>query len=460
MKSHFLFAQAVLAVICLTPAQANVGETYGFGSRSAALGGAVGSWNADGFASYTNPAQLGLMGKDRLWLSFGLIYMQPEFLPIDGIVVENNWSSDKSPPRYGSVNMDYKATFGQAIGVAYQIDPEGMKVGVGATLFLPLLYSTYIDTGEVYLPEYALYRNRTQRPQVELATGLSVAPGFSIGAGAHIGFGVQSYASVFLQTDPTRPSYTRQSAAAKPKASPYVGFLYAYGQSDTNAQATPPFSLSGVIRFPLDNTFQTQVQTGTGLFTGYPSLDVGFDANSSAIYDPTSFEFGAQFEVLTNFHIFTQLDYQLWSKYQSPALNVTNPTGISVSTGYNPVYATRDIIIPRIGGEYQVGDVKMRLGYAYRPSIFPSTPDGIGNYLDPAKHMWGVGLGFDCKTLLGMNLPHEFNIHGSWHQLVTQTIVKTPGNEAGNTSDQKIGYPGYQAGGKVVGGGLSLSFKL
>jgi hypothetical protein len=41
--------------------------------------------------------------------------------------------------------------------------------------------------------------------------------------------------------------------------------------------------------------------------------------------------------------------------------------------------------------------------------------------------------------------------------LELQRVVKTSGNEIGIAGDPKIGSPGYDAGGNLLGGGVSLS---
>src|SRR5688500_15512609 len=76
---------------------ADVGDVFGFGSRSAGVSGAGGAaWGFEGYGAYANPASVAVryQGK-KLVLSWGLIYMQPEFTEINDVVVENNYTSDE-----------------------------------------------------------------------------------------------------------------------------------------------------------------------------------------------------------------------------------------------------------------------------------------------------------------------------------------------------------------------------
>jgi hypothetical protein len=70
-----------------------------------------------------------------------------------------------------------------------------------------------------------------------------------------------------------------------------------------------------------------------------------------------------------------------------------------------------------------------------------------------------VGAGYDFKNALSISDSTRVDLHFTYQALETQVITKAPGDEAGQgTGDQKIGAPGYSAGGRVVGGGISLSF--
>jgi len=100
----------------------------------------------------------------------------------------------------------------------------------------------------------------------------------------------------------------------------------------------------------------------------------------------------------------------------------------------------------------------LRLGYAYRPSIMANLPD-VGNYLDPPKHMLTAGLGWKFRSLLGFAIPTQLDIHGAYHVLVTQLIVKSLNDEFGYAG-YKIGFPSYSAGGAVFGGGVSVTLAL
>src|SRR4051812_43923841 len=74
---------------------ANVGEAFGFGSRTMALGGAGVALTSDPSAAYHNPAGLGANYSDeRFQFSFGMMYVQPSFKAITNVVTQNTYVAD------------------------------------------------------------------------------------------------------------------------------------------------------------------------------------------------------------------------------------------------------------------------------------------------------------------------------------------------------------------------------
>ena len=98
-----------------------------------------------------------------------------------------------------------------------------------------------------------------------------------------------------------------------------------------------------------------------------------------------------------------------------------------------------------------------RAGYAYRPSFLSAPPTGPGNYLDPAKHMINVGLGLNYASFIGLDTPCRIDFDLAYQALVSQHVTKTAGNEVNDSTDSKIGSPGYDMGGSIYGGGAALS---
>ena len=441
-------------------AHANVSEDFGMGARSAGLAGATGSWDFDGFATTINPALLPLGGHDasrpgaRIILSYGLIYMYPSFKGIDNVVTDNNYTSGATTPTYGSVDTGYRHTLGQEIGITFKAFPDFFNLTFGVSTFFPLDQLAYVDTGFSIEPEYFMYRDRDQQPQLDFAAGAELLPGFRLGVGLHTAYTLSGDAQAFLSTSAdtdATPSTARFSASLKPKLVPYFGLQYS---------KTDDFSLGAVVRLQASSDSTINITSGAkASFTGF--IPFNFLSTSTLIYEPLSFDFSTSFKTSEDFRTYVEVDYELWGKFVAPGLSIQNATttsGVTVAPGPSYDYGFRNIVIPRIAEEWTVGTTKYRLGYGYHPSILQNPPNGAGNYLDPSKHLINAGASLEFQRFLGYDTPWRLDLNASWQYLVTQTIVKTPGDEAGDASDPKIGAPGYDAGGSVWGGGASLTF--
>jgi len=449
-----------------------VGEAFGFGARTQALGGAGVAWGGGGFTAYTNPASLPLAGEDEskiLTFSFGLLDMTPNVLPIQNVVTNTSFNSDNATgkPTYGNVDTGYRTTFGEELGIAYQVLPDTFHLTLGVVVFLPVNQVALVDTGETYEPEYILLRARTQRPQIEFSAGADLGKGFHAGLGLHTGFSLTTNGVVFLKTNPANPSQIRFSSSIQAKLGPTLGFLYApeQGPSDT----PNPFSVGLVYRAPVsyDNviTFSSDAQ----FFGGTGALPFSFSANSALYYDPGSLELGAS--VKQSFgRLFAQLDYEFWSKYIAPNLVVGNstqtcnpgPCTSTISPSKPLPFTYQDILVPRIGEEIELGTRStLRLGYSYHASIIQGLATDAGNFLDPPKHALSAGVGFKFAHFLKYEIPAALDFTLEYEQLVTQHITKSPGDENGAMNgDPKIGSPGYDAGGNILGGGVTLTLAL
>lgn len=457
-----------LASALIPRAEANIGEAYGFGSRSSALGGATNSFGFDGFAAYYNPAGLTYFKEQRLSISAGLTYNQPHFSAIDNVVVDNEFVSDATGPVKGNVSVDdYKPTFGTVFGATMRLLPQYWNVSAGLTAFLPLKQLAYIDTGPAYIPEYVMYRARTQRPQFYFALAAEPLEGLSFGAGLNLAFSMTTSADVFVQTNTTRPTTMRFAASLQPQLIPYFGVLYVSSKNVRDAHAAPDatprwaYTLGSTVRLAGSSDNNMNLKTNARVLNPLPALPLNFAAASAMYYDPMTIDIGGSLQYTNRARVFLQLDYQAWSKFRAPVPAITPGSGISISSGSAAPMSPHDIFIPRIGHEFYTGFVTWRAGYSYRPSIFSGEPNGSGNYLDPSRDIFTAGTGFRFQKLLDIPQPWNLDLHGTFQLLRTQHIVKTSGNELDEgTGDRKIGAPGYTANGYVWGVGASVSVAM
>lgn len=445
-----------------TSVNADVGSEYGFGPISGSLAGNSVAWDFNGYAGYNNPAGLPLIDRAgsifhdaRFILSYGIIYMDPEFSDISNVVISNKyWGNDVSGNNYSTGNVDnsYKSVFGQEIGMAYRINPEWHNLTLGVTLFFPFEQLAYLDSGETYEPEYVLYRSNGQQPDLTFSAGGEITKNFRAGLGLHVAYNLSTSASGTIQA--TNPSTERFTSDIKPKASPYLGFHYMSDDEKKTAGL--------VMRFANSEDSKFNVNTGAQPIGSFPNIPVSFLAGDTIIYSPFTVQLGGSLQTAGNGRTYFQLDYQHWNAFSAPYLMITNPCagvgcGVTVQKGPQLDVKYRDIFVPRLGHQITRGNMKYRFGYGYRPGIISDPTSGIGNYLDPSKHLFNAGVGFEFERFFGYKKPWNLDFSLEYQQFVTQTVTKTPGDEAGDLTSKKIGAPGYDAGGHVIGGQIALS---
>lgn len=456
MKRFLNWVCTAFALVAAVPGFANVGEFSGFGSRTAATGGASAAWGFDGYAAYANPAALALRSEHRFRGSYQVLYMVPRFGPINNVLAE-------ATPYYAgsstsNIDMSYRDTFGQGLGASYQLLPYLWNMSLGIVAFLPMAQTAFMDTGSAFTPEYVNYRSRTLRPQIEIGLGLNPYGPIYIGAGMHVGFGVNSSASLYLQTSTGNPSSMRFTTSLVPKASPFFSLLIA-PDGDKSV-----WSAGATVRLPLVNDNAMYLNTRARALGNLAALEFNFNAFSALYYDPLSVEVGGSWQIFDWLRTTAQLDFVMWGPFQSAALAVFNATtrceegslgacsGLSITPSNNPGFSTQNIFVPRIGFEFTLGHNTLRAGYAYKPSMFASLPTNSNNYLDPPAHRMSLGWGYQFTRFIGFDRPWTLDLHAGWHYLVPQSITKASANE--------IGAPGYTASGNLFGGGVSVSFAL
>lgn len=495
-KFSFTFAIFCGLLFAFIPTRGYGSDSFLFGSKRAALAGSGAVQTETGglaYAASLNPAALSLLGdlSKKIALQWGAVASYPKFLDIRNVVVENSYTTSKTQPTTGDVSTNYDPIIGQVLGLSVLLLPNFGNLTFGMTGYLPVRQITYIDTGETFLPEYVIYRMAGQVAKFDFAFGGTLHPTLRLGTGLHIAYSVSSSPSIFLRSNSTGPSSMRFVTSIRPKLAPYFGLLWMPRQSlsennpsSEKSNTSPSLSdfcvrVGSVISFASSSDFLMSTKSSAQLFNGLSALDLNFGSSSVLTYDPLKLQTGLTWDGLpiSGFKTFFQIDLETWSRFKSPAISIEDPSGVSscpntvncginITPGRAPPYFYKNILIPRIGEEITIGSFVTRFGYAYRPSILSNLSTEAGNYIDPPKHIFTMGFGLPIMKLLGVPLDGSLDIHFHYHRLITQQITKSSGDEAGlkTTPDpnasQKVGAPGYSTGGKILGGGLSLSFTL
>ena len=355
-----------------------------------------------------------------------------------------------------AVDSNYRESFGQSIAASYTLLPNFHRLTFGLVTYIPMTSVAYMDTGEPMLPEYILYRSRNQRPQVDFAVGAALGAGFHAGLGAHLGYTMASTADVFLTSAANTNPTMRFSAALTPKVSPYAG-LYFEPESSS-------FAVGAVARMATSSDATMILRTKANVLGFLPAIPFNFQAASALYYDPMTAEIGGRWNYASWGRVLAQLEYQFWGLYQPPSLSIANLTtsaGVTLTPSINLGQSFNNILVVRAGHEFFWQDNRtLRVGYTFKPTILRGDGSGNGNFIDPTRHSIDAGMGWKFKTLLGHDIAWSLDVNAAWQLLLGGHVTKTSANEVGDTTDSKVGSPGYDTGGNVFMGGATVSLLL
>jgi long-subunit fatty acid transport protein len=405
---------------------------------SSALGSATVALPLDPLSLGNNPAGLAAFTRGKnLQFQYGIKLLEPEFSTMNNIVLEN--ASLSQDVVLGNVSPNNNGFLGQSLGITFGLC-DWQQLTVGLTLFSPLGYLANFDSGLPYAPSYARYGSAIEHPDVQLAIGMLLAPGLSIGLGAKMGFHMLVTGDLFLKQSQTATSSMALSSQIKPLITPVLGILWKMNERLAFGFSAQPFTL----KYPSELNFNSNVTVWQN------TIPLIFHANTDIYYDPATFRLGANYH-LKNWEFLAQLDGEFWSGYQPPVMLVeSDPAGITFAETVPPSADMRNILIGRLGAQWQVADLhQLRAGFAYRPSILNGFPTGVGNTLDATSFELRAGYEYLIKQPFKTQTDLALQAALGLNWLENSQVTKTAGSETGVATDPKIGYPGYPVGGKV-----------
>ena len=387
-----LFASASVFAFA-SSAAATPPDTYGFGSRSTALGGAVGADVADSSANFYNPA--GLSGAEGVRLSIGYLSAH-SFLQING--------NRSSVERLGGSNVGIVAPgkFGK------------VRFAFGLGLHLNDQRLARTRSAATDRPRWEMFDTRPHR--VWLATNLAVAPTPWLRIGAGITF--QSPSDLTLDLRGTLDLFNAERDSRIEHQ--FKGDLTSirYPQAGIQVRVHERLWLGVTYRgsFELKNLLSASALAEiAGLGDPIP-LTFLLDTISVSMFGPQTVVLSAAFN-LPNDRLRVGLDVAWvdWSAHTGliptedimllveapPSLGLDVPSQI---VGRRPLDMNmHDTFVPRLGVEAlahrsPAHEVMLRFGYAYENSPFP-TQTGVMNFVDSDRHSFSVGVGWGLRDL-------------------------------------------------------------
>lgn len=444
-----------LAISCAaTAARANEADTYGLGSRSTAMGGAVVADATDFSANYYNPAAL--VGAKGPSLSIGYVYAW------------NNLAMNGQDNNVANVH-------GLVGGLALPGKILGIPFAFGVGVYMPDSGISRIKALRQETPRWALYDERASI--IFLAANLAIRPlrWLEIGGGV-----------AFLASTTGRFEITGTADASHP----YDSKLQHEVDADLSSVRYPQLGARilidgfGAIGFAYRGQTKIQLDLAAHLQGKVSFIGIGvplaYDLSSKTpnAFLPQQFVLGVSFNRVKNLKVNADFTFVNWAAFESPTsitssdLRVDLPPGANIALPPNPKPVEvippqfKNRLVPRVGAEYVIpvagryravsGDdqdrrlieIPVRAGYVYESSPVPPQT-ALTNFVDADRHTLSLGAGLTINApgsvLMGSL---TLDLHAQYSILPERVTRKeNPADFVGS----------YRAGGSMTGIGATLT---
>jgi len=375
-------------LVVAPPVEASLFDTYGYGARATAMGGAVVAQSTDYEAVYYNPANL--LTRKAAHFGLGINVLGPQ------LSVERLSGADPLSPRIPEPNVGFQLGAATAIGGVFE-----ERLGFGVTLFHPLLRLTRIESVDPIQPTFYRYDSLPDKLILALALAGEPFEWLRVGVGLQIlaGLGGQVTAAVSL----VEGRFTHESI-----------------DIDVDANAAPTFGLAigPLWGLRLGATWRSHLALAYSLpvdvlIEEIGVLEVAIDGVS--LYTPDQLAIGLSWEDATpdgpGFSVEAGFTWERWKGAPShlaafdltlddSVLRAAENAGdrevqnlIEVKAAAIPLGA-HDTVTARVGAEWRpVREWAVRAGYFFRPTPLPR-PIYQTNTLDASAHVLSLGGGF------------------------------------------------------------------
>lgn len=451
-----LAAATLLLCASLSPSEGLAGEpdTYGLGSRAAAMGGAVAADCADFSGNYYNPAALvGALGPS---LSIGYLYAWNH--------LQTNGQDNGVAPVHGLAG-----------GLALPGKLFGVPFAFGVGVYLPDSGISSVTALEQQTPRWVLYG--PQQSIIFIAANLAVRPlpWLELGGGVAFLAATKGNFQISGTADVLNP-YTSQlqhevNADLSAVRYPQVG-----ARVEVPGFGRLAFVYRGQTKLDLALTANLQ---GTVDFAGVQvPLLYNLATQTADAFLPQQVVLGGSFQRVPRLRINFDIAFVNWAAFENPTavttsnLSINVPAGLPVTIPPNPQPVTlvapgfSNRFVPHFGVEYvfpvaggvrhlagdpierRLVEVPVRAGYVYERSPVPPQT-GVTSFIDANRHTASLGTGVTLNApgsvLMGSV---TLDVHGQLSVLPERLTYKD--NPADFTGD-------YRSSGTMLGLGTTLT---
>ncbi|MFO0741966.1 MAG: outer membrane protein transport protein [Labilithrix sp.] len=442
MRRAVRISAAAALVLAGSSARANPPDTYGFGSREAALSGAAAAEVRGVSANYYNPAAL---ARSR------------------GLEVSVGYFRASHHLEMNGKDSHVEDVHGVVTGLVVPGRVWRVPFAFGVALHLPDDSLSKVRARRQETPRWELYDVRNQR--LYFAANLAVEPfpwlqiggGLSFMSATTARLDITGSANIFKSDD----SQLRHEVDADLTA-------VRYPQAGVRVALSPRVALAAVYRgqFELDLDVKARL---AGDISGLTTALYQLETQSINAFVPRQCVLGGSWELTRDLRAMLDVTWIEWSAYVAPAADLTTVLDVPPPAGGWPATIAppaappkvalvplrlHDRLVPHLGLEWQALHLRrhagfVRGGYEVMRSPFDGQ-SGLTSYVDRDRHSFSLGLGYaltrPARELLGVL---SLDAHAQLALVPTETTRKA--NPADFTGD-------FTAGGRFFSLGVTATF--
>ena len=413
----------------------NIGTTYGVMPVDVATAQSLSMFNEHVSATYYNPSYL--TSDERGELTGGILHAEQELRSsrsdADGDIVSD------SPSQHVLI---------------------GMKTNLASlTRFDHPIYLGFIAGVEKYGKEMLAFSSETSETGQYLQYGkeplfLNIGGATPLWRGISGGFSVRVTLEAAAQLDAVstlggETSRERLAVNAEPSLKSILGTTIKWG--DTFCPDSDCFldGWESAITYRTKSSASTSVDSNIIVTQTIPDPGLSLAVATIDSFQPETFAIGTQYKG-DGWRIGGSIEQQNWSELEDEFAGDTIKDQENVSAANRIRFD--DILVPRIGAEYQLSrHFAVRGGLAYEESPLKTTRNPELNYLDTDKIVAGLGISATYERTRVLAYPVRLDIGYQYQQLQDRdfTIVDYDGNEQQATADGDV---------HVISGSITLKF--
>ncbi|KPP99231.1 alkane uptake protein AupA [Marinobacter sp. HL-58] len=413
----------------------NLGTTYGVMPVDVATAQSLSMFNEQVSATYYNPSYL--TSDERGELTGGILHAEQELRSsrsdADGDIVSD------SPSQHVLI---------------------GMKTNLASlTRFKHPIYLGFIAGVEKYGKEMLAFSSETSETGQYLQYGkeplfLNIGGATPLWRGISGGFSVRVTLEAAAQLDAVstlggETSRERLAVNAEPSLKSILGTTVKWG--DTLCPESDCFldGWESAVTYRTKSSASTAVDSNIIVTQTIPDPGLSLAVATIDSFQPETITFGTQYKG-DGWRVGGSIEQQNWSELEDEFSGDTIKDQEDVSASNRIGFD--DILVPRIGGEYQLNrNFAVRGGLAYEESPLKTTRNPELNYLDTDKIVAGLGISATYERTRLLAYPVRLDLGYQYQQLQDRdfTIVDFDGNEQQATADGDI---------HVISGSITLKF--